>query len=167
MFLFLFLAAIFVPKWFNYYACLNEYFSIKMSTKKCVGKETFQRINYLYQLCNKLTTENRAAHIASNHYSNLAVNISKKAVQRLDIDIKRTLCKGCRSILIPGVTCKIRIKKKKVLKHCMKCSRVKVFDTRNKNYVPWSHREESLVELLDYADEESESKKNKMDTSGK
>ncbi|KAJ8980681.1 hypothetical protein NQ317_013293, partial [Molorchus minor] len=74
--------------------------------KKCAGKEGFQRMNYLYQASNTLITENAASNIAASLYMNLLVNVSKKTVQRLDIEIKRTICKGCRNLLLAGLTCK-------------------------------------------------------------
>ncbi|XP_066155732.1 uncharacterized protein Rpp21 [Euwallacea fornicatus] len=123
--------------------------------KKCAGKESLQRVNYLLQLANQLSMENPSSHIASLQYTNLAVSISKKAVQRLDTDIKRDLCKRCRSILVAGVTCKIRIKKKKIIKRCLKCTQAKIFNTRMKDFRPWSQKEESVIQLLDYTPKES------------
>ncbi|KAL1497722.1 hypothetical protein ABEB36_008632 [Hypothenemus hampei] len=118
--------------------------------KKCAGKESLQRMNYLLQLANQLITQNKSSYIASLQYTNLMINISKKAVQRLDIDIKRNTCKGCRSILIPGITSKIRIKKKKMNVHCLNCSTLKIFEVKNPDYLPWSQKNESLVEIINY-----------------
>ncbi|XP_066262615.1 uncharacterized protein Rpp21 [Euwallacea similis] len=123
--------------------------------KKCAGKESLQRVNYLLQLANQLSMENPSSYIASLQYTNLAVSISKKAVQRLDTDIKRELCKRCRSILIAGVTCKIRIKKKKIIKRCLKCTQAKVFNTKMKDFRPWNQKDESVIQLLDYTPKES------------
>ncbi|XP_030760139.1 ribonuclease P protein subunit rpr2-like [Sitophilus oryzae] len=118
--------------------------------KKCAGMESFQRMNYLYQICNAMATQSKASHRASVQYSNLMINISKKAVQRLDVEIKRTICKGCRSLLLPGITCKVRIKKKKLLHHCLLCSTTKVFPCKNKDYKLWVENP-SVVECLDYS----------------
>ncbi|CAK9290249.1 unnamed protein product [Gordionus sp. m RMFG-2023] len=38
--------------------------------------------------------------------------IAKKSVIRLSINIKRKLCKYCHLILIPGISCRIRQKRK-------------------------------------------------------
>ncbi|XP_018563051.1 ribonuclease P protein subunit rpr2 [Anoplophora glabripennis] len=132
--------------------------------KKCVGKEGFQRINYLYQASNLLATENASCSIASSLYSNLLVNISKKTVQRIGIDIKRTICKGCRSLLLAGITCKVRIKKKKVIWMCLECGTAKTFETVNKTYMPWSQSEESIVEILDYTPQENIQRKHMSDS---
>ncbi|KAJ8925717.1 hypothetical protein NQ315_009564, partial [Exocentrus adspersus] len=96
------------------------------------------------------TTENTSCGVASALYCNLLVNVSKKTVQRMDIDIKRKICKGCRSLLLSGITCKVRIKKKRIIWRCLKCRTCKIFETKNKTYVPWSQRKESIVEILDY-----------------
>lgn len=66
------------------------------------------------------------------------------------IEVKRTICKGCRSLLLPGITSKVRIKKKKVIHHCLICRTRKVFITKNKNYTPWTMKSESLAEILEY-----------------
>ncbi|CAH0551288.1 unnamed protein product [Brassicogethes aeneus] len=117
--------------------------------KKCVGKEGFQRVNYLYQVSNELATESIPCNVASTLYSNLLVNISKKTVQRIDIPIKRTICKGCRSLLLAGVTCTVRIKKKRAIWKCVKCNVEKRFDAR-REHVPWTQNKDSVVEILDY-----------------
>jgi ribonuclease P protein subunit RPR2 len=118
--------------------------------KKCAGKDSFQRMNYLYQACNALATENESDNVAAAMYSNLLVAVSKKAVQRLDIEVKRTICKGCRSLLLAGVTCKVRIKKKRSIWSCMKCNTTKTFLLQDPGYEPWSLQDESLVDVLEY-----------------
>ncbi|XP_044264923.1 ribonuclease P protein subunit rpr2-like [Tribolium madens] len=118
--------------------------------KKCAGKDNLQRLNYLYQACNAITTENETNHLASVMYSNLLVAISKKAVQRMDIEVKRTICKGCRCMLLAGITCKVRIKKKHSIWTCTKCNTAKVFPAQNPDYVPWNLQDDSVVETLQY-----------------
>lgn len=66
------------------------------------------------------------------------------------MDIKRTICKGCRAILLAGVTCKIRIKKKKAIWICIQCKTIKNFDLRNPDYKLWTQTDDSIVEVLDY-----------------
>ncbi|CAG9865295.1 unnamed protein product [Phyllotreta striolata] len=123
-----------------------------MSTvKKCPGKEGFERINYLYQISNLMATKNQSCHVAASLYSNLLVNVSRKTVQRLDIQTKRTLCKSCRCLLLAGITCKVRVKKQKVTWTCLHCKKAKVFETRDRNYECWTEKPESLVETLDYS----------------
>ncbi|XP_028128051.2 uncharacterized protein LOC114324412 [Diabrotica virgifera virgifera] len=95
--------------------------------KKCTQKEGMQRMNYLYQICNLMITENRTNNAAAAAYSNLLNNISRKTVQRLEIDMKRTICKACVCLLIVGVTAKIAIKKKKRILTCLRCNHSKIY----------------------------------------
>lgn len=66
-----------------------------------------------------------------------------------DIPVKRTICKGCRTLLLAGVTAKVRIKKKNIVWSCLKCNTKKTFET-NDDYMPWSQKNESIVETLDF-----------------
>lgn len=117
--------------------------------KKCQAKESLERMNYLYQIANELMASNSTNSALSKSFSNLMIQVSKKTVQRIDVDIKRRICKGCKSILLPGVNCKVRIKKKIVKWSCCTCQNLKVFPSRNENPV-WSQNEESIVEVLNY-----------------
>lgn len=67
-----------------------------------------------------------------------------------DIPIKRSICKKCRTLLLAGMSCKVRIKKKKVVWICLKCQTPKVFTTENREYSTWTQKEDSLLEILDY-----------------
>ncbi|KAG2392289.1 hypothetical protein C9374_012541 [Naegleria lovaniensis] len=44
----------------------------------------------------------------SKHYSNTMKKIAKKNVLRLHSNIKRTVCKKCGMVFIPGKTCTVR-----------------------------------------------------------
>ena len=46
--------------------------------------------------------EKNAKRILSTHLTQLMVGIGRKAVQRASVEVKRTVCKGCRNILIAG-----------------------------------------------------------------
>ncbi|CAH2009445.1 unnamed protein product [Acanthoscelides obtectus] len=117
--------------------------------KKCAGKEAFQRMNYLYQAANALVTENESKYVASIHYINLMQSISKKTVQRMDIETKRTICKGCKTLLLAGVNCRVRMKKKRLRWICNLCGQTKTFDMNNRNYCPWQQNPESTVQIVD------------------
>jgi len=52
--------------------------------------------------------------------------IGNKAVLRIDPTVKRTICKGCQTVLIPGVTASVRIKPSAIHSHlarytCLAC----------------------------------------------
>jgi RNase P subunit RPR2 len=66
----------------------------------------------------------------ANYYSQLMVRIGQGAVQRLSKNLKRTICKGCRSLLIPGTNaeiCKIDKKQRKFGSVCSMCKTKKMF----------------------------------------
>ncbi|CAG9813512.1 unnamed protein product [Phaedon cochleariae] len=121
-----------------------------MSKLRCTGKEGLQRMNYLYQISNMLATNSVAENTASSLNSNLLVNISRKTVQRMEIGLKRTICKSCRCLLLAGINCKIRITKKKLIQTCLKCHKSKILSIENKTYLPWTQQEESIVEVMDF-----------------
>ncbi|KAK9873589.1 hypothetical protein WA026_023146 [Henosepilachna vigintioctopunctata] len=117
--------------------------------KNCQGKESLQRINYLYQVANQLMGTNSANTKASIACSNLMIQVSKKSVQRIDVDVKRRICKACKTILLPGISCRVRVKKKMVKWVCLTCEKSKIFDSQG-NETVWSQRSESIVEIIDY-----------------
>jgi len=117
---------------------------------------TSARLNYLYQSANtllqesskrkdkkksKIKNKNSKAKInekkisknnekVANYYSQLMVRIGQGAVQRLSKNLKRTICKGCRSLLIPGTNaeiCKIDKKQRKFGSICSMCQTKKMF----------------------------------------
>ncbi|XP_060535387.1 ribonuclease P protein subunit p21-like [Cylas formicarius] len=133
-----------------------------VNTKKCVGKDAFQRLNYLYQITNETATQSPSEHTASIHYSNLLINVSKKTVQRLDIGIKRTICKKCRTLLLAGITSKVRIRKKQLVHTCMTCKTPKVFDVQNRQYLLWSQQKESIEQILNYSPTGKNSQEKKL-----
>lgn len=52
------------------------------------------------------------------------------------------------------MTCRVRIKKKKVVWTCIKCRTAKVFPTENGEHLTWTQKPESVVEILDYTPKE-------------
>ena len=116
---------------------------------------TSARLNYLYQSASTILQESKnkgnkklkikkknlrkktnAKKICknnekvANYYSQLMVRIGQGAVQRLSKNLKRTICKGCRSLLIPGTNaeiCKIDKKQRKFGSICSMCQTKKMF----------------------------------------
>ena len=84
--------------------------------------EAMIRMDYLYRvahLVNGISSKRQNVHpkpmsckernakrILSTHISQLMVGIGRKAVQRASVEVKRTVCKGCRNILLPGKNAK-------------------------------------------------------------
>ena len=110
---------------------------------------TSARLNYLYQSANLILEEStpkknkkgknsktkdkkywKNNEKVANYYSQLMTRIGQGAVQRLSKDLKRTICKGCRSLLIPGTNaeiCKIDKKQRKFGSICSMCKTKKMF----------------------------------------
>ena len=96
--------------------------SSKRKTKKIKNKKSKTKINE-----KKICKNNEKV---ANYYSQLMVRIGQGAVQRLSKNLKRTICKGCRSLLIPGTNaeiCKIDKKQRKFGSVCSMCKTKKMF----------------------------------------
>src|SRR3989338_6935817 len=75
--------------------------------KKIVkGKQIHERINYLYELALLTYPSSRTL---SRHYISLMMDVAQREVIRLAPSIKRTFCKKCCSVMIPGDSCTVRI----------------------------------------------------------
>lgn len=110
------------------------------------GSDVFEHINYLYQLSHFHVKQNPRL---SAYYLKEMIAITKKAVLRLDPRIKRTICKGCYMLLIPGLTVKVRHRKKsKIIWTCMYCGTLKRFPANNSNYKIWSECPDASIEIL-------------------
>jgi len=58
-----------------------------------------------------LTGEGRQSFLGlSRQHTRTMKAIGNKAVLRMDPSLKRAICKGCQTVLIPGVTAKVRTK---------------------------------------------------------
>ncbi|KAF8527783.1 RNAse P Rpr2/Rpp21/SNM1 subunit domain-containing protein [Gautieria morchelliformis] len=120
-----------------------------------VNREMFQRLNFLYQASAYLKGIEASASVPSdgthiNHtsrdsprkkgckrrratlgglgssYVQCMRNISSKNVIRIDPNVKRTLCKGCDTVLLPGTTASVRVrgsadKSREVVYTCLAC----------------------------------------------
>ncbi|KAI5642807.1 RNAse P rpr2/Rpp21/SNM1 subunit domain-containing protein [Phthorimaea operculella] len=116
--------------------------------KKVPGNDSFQRINYLYQISKYMVDKNPAL---SSYYGNLIVNVAKKNVLKIHPDIKRQLCKKCRCILVDGTSASMKIKtknKKKAIEWtCHTCGNKRNFPAdKDKDHRLWVERDEAVVE---------------------
>ncbi|CAI9720891.1 P subunit p21-like [Octopus vulgaris] len=93
-------------------------------------KESFQRINFLYQAAYLTLTVNPQNTGLVRFYINTLKTIAQRQVLRLDPHLKRTICKRCFSLLVPGLTATIRSRRRRE-KHtvvtCLECGLVKRF----------------------------------------
>ncbi|ESO87442.1 hypothetical protein LOTGIDRAFT_204481 [Lottia gigantea] len=110
-------------------------------------KETYQRINYLYQAAYLVLTTDSSNHSLCRFYTKTLKAIARRLVLRLHPNIKRTICKNCFLLLIPGVTTITRIKGKKDKyseTKCLGCG-FKIHYMANPNYKPWFENPEAWI----------------------
>lgn len=136
------------------------------------GKECFSRMNFLFQASMLMAGKNNTL---SAYYGELCRSIGKKAVLKIDPDIKRQMCKRCSVALKPGITADLhaetRRKRRKTLKindnvdedtsmvlTCRHCGFRRQFIV-NPNYKFWLDNEESVVETITLEDKKSEKKR--------
>ncbi|XP_077980609.1 ribonuclease P protein subunit p21-like [Glandiceps talaboti] len=108
------------------------------------NREAFQRMNFLYQAAHSTLVQNPDNVELARFYIATMRTIAKRLVLRIDPSIKRTICKKCNLLLIPGITATVRMRAKReqhVVVTCLFCKMVKRFLARE-NYQLWSERPE-------------------------
>ncbi|XP_025074070.1 ribonuclease P protein subunit p21 [Pogonomyrmex barbatus] len=122
---------------------------MKNKNKFCQHKDVFERMNYLYQASYLMATSNR---VAASYFGNNMVACAKKAVLRMEPDLKRSICKWCQSPLIPGESARVRLLSnplKGLRWTCLTCMNIRKFVMR-KGYKLWLEQPESIIETLDF-----------------
>jgi len=79
-----------------------------------------QRIETLFSEAAKVFKENKNL---ANRYVTLARKIAMKARLRIPPNLKRKFCKHCYKFLMPGVNCRVRADKGKVVYYCLECKK--------------------------------------------
>merc|ERR1711894_528436 len=119
----------------------------KAGNVKTKAPESAARMNFLYQAAHTILNEDKNSEqaqkstnssknktkksnqIVAAYYTQLMVGIGHKSVLRSSKELKRTICKGCRSLLLPGktATVKIKTKDKRIGSQCNICKTEKLF----------------------------------------
>uniref|UniRef100_A0A671DXB2 Ribonuclease P/MRP subunit p21 n=1 Tax=Rhinolophus ferrumequinum TaxID=59479 RepID=A0A671DXB2_RHIFE len=133
-------------------------------------REAFQRLSFLYQVSPRrgrtggaaagprVTAVLPAAHCVlaqdpenqalARFYCHTERTIAKRLVLRRDPSVKRTLCRGCSSLLIPGLTCTQRQRRCRgqrwTVQTCLTCQRSQRF-LNNPGHVLWGDRPEAQL----------------------
>uniref|UniRef100_A0A8C0IK75 Ribonuclease P/MRP subunit p21 n=1 Tax=Chelonoidis abingdonii TaxID=106734 RepID=A0A8C0IK75_CHEAB len=139
-------------------------------------KEAFQRLSFLYQVrvgppsgamwgCSPHSASLfplptlQAAHcvLAQNpenqelarFYCHMQRSISRRLVLRQDPSVKRTICKFCSSLLVPGISSTVRQRRcsgrRWSVIRCLCCGQTKRFPS-NPAYKLWAEQPEALLE---------------------
>ncbi|XP_030060019.1 ribonuclease P protein subunit p21 isoform X2 [Microcaecilia unicolor] len=78
-------------------------------------KEAFQRLSFLYQAAHCVLAQNPENVELARFYCHTQKTISKRLVLRQDPSVKRTICKRCYSLLLPGITATVRQRKQNTI----------------------------------------------------
>uniref|UniRef100_H2ZWW6 Ribonuclease P/MRP subunit p21 n=1 Tax=Latimeria chalumnae TaxID=7897 RepID=H2ZWW6_LATCH len=113
-------------------------------------KDAFLRLNFLYQASHCVLAQNPENVELARFYAHTQRTVSKRLVLRQDPSVKRTICKKCSSLLVPGVTATVRQRKvsqrqRVTVVRCLCCGLTKSFH-RNPNYKLWAEQPEAQLE---------------------
>ncbi|XP_014301759.1 ribonuclease P protein subunit p21 isoform X2 [Myotis lucifugus] len=65
-------------------------------------REAFQRLSFLYQAAHCVLAQDPENQALARFYCHTERTVARRLVLRRDPSVKRTLCRGCSSLLIPG-----------------------------------------------------------------
>ncbi|XP_014918198.1 ribonuclease P protein subunit p21 isoform X1 [Prionailurus viverrinus] len=119
-------------------------------------REAFQRLNFLYQAAHCVLAQDPKNQALARFYCHTERTIAKRLVLRRDPSVKRTLCRGCSSLLIPGLTCTQRQRRCRgqrwTVQTCLTCQRSQRF-LNDPDHLLWGDRPEA--QLGSHADPKS------------
>ena len=116
--------------------------------RSIANREAYSRMNFLYQASQEVLIKNAENLELSRFYTFTMKNIGQKLLCKMEPSIKRTICKYCHSVLIPGLTSTVRIKAKRerhLVVRCLDCGTLKRFNTR-KDYQLWAEQEQDKTQ---------------------
>ncbi|MGC8816830.1 MAG: ribonuclease P protein component 4 [Candidatus Hadarchaeum sp.] len=88
-----------------------------------------ERVARLFEQAEKIFASNPEL---ADRYVRAAWRLKTRYNLRLPGDIRLKFCRKCLSYWKPGVTCRVRVKSKRIIITCLKCGRVK--------RLPWGPR---------------------------
>uniref|UniRef100_A0A3B3YTJ0 Uncharacterized protein n=1 Tax=Poecilia mexicana TaxID=48701 RepID=A0A3B3YTJ0_9TELE len=110
-------------------------------------REAYERLNYLYQAAHCVLSQNPNNVELARFYCFTQKTIARRLVLRQDPSVKRTVCKKCCSLLIPGVTATTRQRSKNrfTVVRCLSCGQTKNL-LNNPDHCLWADRPEAQLE---------------------
>ncbi|XP_017284327.1 ribonuclease P protein subunit p21 [Kryptolebias marmoratus] len=113
-------------------------------------KEAYQRLNYLYQAAHCVLSQNPNNVELARFYCFTQKTIARRLVLRQDPSVKRTICKKCCLLLIPGVTATARQRRKHkkarfTVLRCLSCGQSRTL-LNNPDYCLWVDQPEAQLE---------------------
>ncbi|XP_036882759.1 ribonuclease P protein subunit p21 isoform X2 [Manis javanica] len=111
-------------------------------------REAFQRLSFLYQAAHCVLGQDPENQALARFYCHTERIIAKRLVLRRDPSVKRTLCRGCSSLLIPGLTCTQRQRRCRgqrwTVQTCLTCQRSQRF-LNDPDHLLWGDRPEAQL----------------------
>ncbi|HLD88607.1 MAG TPA: ribonuclease P protein component 4 [Candidatus Nanoarchaeia archaeon] len=115
--------------------------NIKKNRKLEEIKIAFERINILFEEAKKAFKEDPKL---SNRYVELARKIAMKLRLRIPPEFRKKFCSHCHYYLVPGVNCRVRLQKHKVVYYCFHCRHYMRFpyirEIKEKRRIVWKQR---------------------------
>ncbi|XP_012697401.2 ribonuclease P protein subunit p21 isoform X2 [Clupea harengus] len=113
-------------------------------------KEAFQRLNFLYQAAHCVLAQSPDNAELARFYCFTQKTIARRLVLRQDPSVKRTICKRCCGLLVPGVTGALRQRKRKgkqrvTVLRCLSCGQTRKLPN-NPDHRLWVDQPEALLE---------------------
>ncbi|RJS89723.1 ribonuclease P [Candidatus Bathyarchaeota archaeon] len=91
-----------------------------------------ERIHILFRLADEVFPENPER---AQRYIDLARRIAMRCRVKLPRELRRRICKYCKSLLRPGVNCRVRVRQRRephIVVTCFNCGRVSRYPIRRK-----------------------------------
>jgi ribonuclease P protein subunit RPR2 len=106
----------------------------KLRNKKIQRKIADERIKKLFNMA-KIRALAGDFYFA-NHYVFLARKIAMRYRLLLGKEYKRSFCRNCYSFLVPGLNCRVRIQRGKIIIFCNNCEKFMRIPLKNHGYLP-------------------------------
>ncbi|KAL6107518.1 rpp21 [Pungitius sinensis] len=113
-------------------------------------KDAYQRLNFLYQAAHCVLSQNPENVELARFYCSTQKTIARRLVLRQDPSVKRTLCRTCCSLLLPGVTASSRQRRRSrkvrfTVVRCLSCEHSKTL-LNHPDHQLWTERPEAQQE---------------------
>ncbi|XP_066927713.1 uncharacterized protein [Clytia hemisphaerica] len=96
-------------------------------------RDAYERVEFLKQAAQLNLRINPHNEELSRHYVKCLRSVKEKKCLSLTNEMKRSICKGCNMILVPGVTTRVRVgDHKRINITCLTCNNKKRVHIRNK-----------------------------------
>jgi ribonuclease P protein subunit RPR2 len=88
-----------------------------MRDKAKIKKRAEAQIRELFRQAESSSLSN------ANRYVKIALKISTKTKTPIPRELKRRFCKKCKSYLVPGKNCRVRVSRGKIVYYCLQCKK--------------------------------------------